>query len=82
MDIQTGNVFRENQYGRNTEQISTTSNVQSVPKTENPLSSLVEGQYFRGTILDVQPLGNDIKLEIMFDTYGKKLMMANFAKLY
>ena len=54
MDIQTGNVFRENQYGRNTEQISTTNNLQSVPKTENPLSSLVEGQYFRGTILDVQ----------------------------
>jgi len=33
-----------------------------------------------GTILDVQPLGNDIKLEIMFDTVGKKVLMAAFAK--
>lgn len=33
-----------------------------------------------GTVLDVQPLGNDIKLEIMFDTVGKKVLMAAFAR--
>ncbi len=33
-----------------------------------------------GTILDAQPLGNDMKLEIMFDTVGKKVLMAAFAK--
>ena len=33
-----------------------------------------------GTILDALPLGNDIKLEIMFDTVGKKVLMAAFAK--
>ena len=33
-----------------------------------------------GTVLDAQPLGNDIKLEIMFDTVGKKVLMAAFAR--
>ncbi len=33
-----------------------------------------------GTILDAMPLGNDVKLEIMFDTVGKKVLMAAFAK--
>lgn len=33
-----------------------------------------------GTVLTVQPLGNDIKLEIQFDTVGKKTLMAAFAK--
>ena len=34
-----------------------------------------------GTVLSSEKFGDDYKLEIMFDTYGKKLMMANFAKL-
>lgn len=33
-----------------------------------------------GTVMAVQPLGNDIKLEIQFDEAGKKILMAAFAK--
>ena len=33
-----------------------------------------------GTVLTVQPLGNDVKLEIQFDEFGKKTLMAAFAR--
>ena len=37
-------------------------------------------KFGEGPILSAVPLGNDIKLEIMFDTVGKKILMAAFAR--
>lgn len=36
-------------------------------------------KFGEGTVLSVQPLGNDMKLEIEFDEFGKKNVMAAFA---
>ena len=33
-----------------------------------------------GTVLNIQPMGNDIKLEIQFDTVGKKSVLAAYTK--
>ena len=33
-----------------------------------------------GTVISALPLGNDVKLEISFDVYGRKMLMAAFAK--
>jgi len=38
-------------------------------------------KFGKGTVLSSEKFGDDYKLEILFDTCGKKLMMANFAKL-
>lgn len=37
-------------------------------------------KFGEGTVLSVQPLGNDVKLEIQFDEFGKKILMAAFAR--
>ncbi len=37
-------------------------------------------KFGEGTIISADRLGNDIKLEIMFDTVGKKILMAAFAR--
>ena len=37
-------------------------------------------KFGEGTVLTVQPLGNDVKLEIQFDEFGKKTLMAAFAR--
>lgn len=37
-------------------------------------------KFGEGTVLNASPLGNDVKLEIMFDTVGKKILMAAFAR--
>ncbi len=58
----------------------------SVMKKE-PIPELNEGdrvshiKFGKGTILSCVKLGNDIKVEIEFDTAGKKTLMASFAKL-
>ncbi|MBO5408558.1 MAG: UvrD-helicase domain-containing protein [Clostridia bacterium] len=55
------------------------------PKTSVNLPDYQEGCRVRhkkfgdGTVLSVQSLGNDIKLEIQFDEFGKKNVMAAFA---
>ncbi|MBP3447495.1 MAG: UvrD-helicase domain-containing protein [Clostridia bacterium] len=36
-------------------------------------------KFGEGTVISVQPLGNDVKLEIQFDEFGKKNVMAAFA---
>ena len=35
----------------------------------------------QGTILSMQPMGNDVLVEVAFDKKGNKKIMANFAKL-
>ncbi len=58
----------------------------ATPKPSGDLPDYREGCRVRhkkfgdGTVLSVQPLGNDIKLEIQFDTVGKKTLMAAFAR--
>ena len=38
-------------------------------------------KFGKGTIVSALPLGNDVKLEIMFDDVGKKVLMAAYANL-
>ena len=38
-------------------------------------------KFGEGVIMSAVPLGNDVKLEIMFDDYGKKVLMAAYANL-
>lgn len=42
---------------------------------------VIHKKFGQGTILSAQPLGNDVKLEIMFDEVGKKVLMAAYANL-
>lgn len=56
-----------------------------IPKAE-ALPDYKSGQrvkhkkFGEGTVISAESLGNDIKLEIMFDTVGKKVLMAAFAR--
>lgn len=43
--------------------------------------AVVHKTFGTGTILSLQPMGNDILMEIAFDKAGTKKMMANFARL-
>jgi DNA helicase-2/ATP-dependent DNA helicase PcrA len=57
----------------------------SRPKSEGV--SYIEGEtvthntFGQGMVLSVKPMGGDILLEIAFEKYGTKKLMANFAKL-
>ncbi|MCL2109703.1 MAG: UvrD-helicase domain-containing protein [Oscillospiraceae bacterium] len=56
-------------------------------KSENSDATYTDGERIRhkifgeGTITDVNPMGGDFLLEIMFDKVGTKKIMANFAKI-
>lgn len=43
--------------------------------------TVVHKSFGTGTILSLQPMGNDILMEVAFDKAGTKKMMANFARL-
>ena len=38
-------------------------------------------KFGKGCVISSQPFGDDYKVEVMFETAGKKLLMSNFAKL-
>jgi len=38
-------------------------------------------KFGEGTVISAVPLGNDVKLEVEFDSFGKKVLMAVFANL-
>lgn len=42
---------------------------------------VIHKKFGQGTILSAVPLGNDVKLEVMFDDVGKKVLMAAYAGL-
>lgn len=43
--------------------------------------TVIHKSFGTGTILTLQPMGNDILMEVAFDKAGTKKMMANFARL-
>ena len=43
--------------------------------------TVVHKSFGTGTILTLQPMGNDTLMEVAFDKAGTKKMMANFARL-
>ena len=43
--------------------------------------TVVHKSFGTGTILSLQPMGNDILMEVAFDKAGTKKMMANFARI-
>ena len=38
-------------------------------------------KFGEGNVISAQPFGDDYKVEVIFDKYGKKMLMSNFAKL-
>lgn len=57
-------------------------NTASKPAADYKVGDTVVHKTFgTGTILTLQPMGNDILMEVAFDKAGTKKMMANFAKL-
>lgn len=57
-------------------------NTASKPKADYKVGDTVVHKTFgTGTILTLQPMGNDILMEVAFDKAGTKKMMANFARL-
>jgi len=57
-------------------------NTASKPKADYKVGDTVVHKTFgTGTILTMQPMGNDILMEVAFDKAGTKKMMANFARL-
>ena len=54
----------------------------ATPKNDYSVGERVKHFKFgEGTILKATPVGNDIHLEVMFDTAGTKNLMAAYAKL-
>lgn len=43
--------------------------------------TVIHKSFGTGTILSLQPMGNDVLMEVAFDKAGTKKMMANFARL-
>lgn len=59
-----------------------TGNTAAKPSAEYKVGDTVVHKSFgTGTILTMQPMGNDTLLEVAFDKAGTKKMMANFARL-
>lgn len=57
-------------------------NVSAQPHAEYKVGDTVVHKSFgTGTILSLQPMGNDTLMEVAFDKAGTKKMMANFARL-
>ena len=57
-------------------------NVSAQPHAEYKVGDTVVHKSFgTGTILSLQPMGNDTLMEVAFDKEGTKKMMANFARL-
>ncbi|MGN0522407.1 MAG: ATP-dependent helicase [Eubacterium sp.] len=57
-------------------------NTASAPSADYKVGDTVIHKSFgTGTILTLQPMGNDILMEVAFDKAGTKKMMANFARL-
>ena len=38
-------------------------------------------KFGEGRVISAQPFGDDYKVEVLFDNFGKKILMSNFAKL-
>lgn len=57
-------------------------NVSAQPHADyNVGDTVVHKSFGTGTILSLQPMGNDTLMEVAFDKAGTKKMMANFARL-
>ncbi|MCM1113910.1 MAG: UvrD-helicase domain-containing protein [Clostridium sp.] len=57
-------------------------NAASKPSADYKIGDTVVHKSFgTGTILSLQPMGNDVLMEVAFDKAGTKKMMANFARL-
>ncbi len=78
--------YRGDSYNTNAIHLTPSAPKAEPPKSSGSLPDYREGCRVRhkkfgdGTVLLVQPLGNDIKLEIQFDSVGKKTLMAAFAR--
>ena len=46
-----------------------------------PGDRVVHNKFGEGSVISSERFGDDYKLEVIFDDYGKKLLMSNFAKL-
>ncbi len=42
---------------------------------------VVHAKFGEGSVVSAQPFGDDYKVEVVFDNFGKKILMSNFAKL-
>ncbi|MCH5321033.1 MAG: UvrD-helicase domain-containing protein [Eubacterium sp.] len=59
-----------------------TGNTATKPSTDYKVGDTVLHKIFgTGTILALQPMGNDILMEVAFDKAGTKKLMANYARL-
>jgi DNA helicase-2/ATP-dependent DNA helicase PcrA len=54
---------------------------QSVPSGLKPGLRVKHAQFGTGTIVSVEPLDDDVKLVVRFNTVGQKTLRAKFAKL-
>lgn len=90
-DVST-NKFRTGQATQKVGTVTRSSNIgrsfgQTGNKAEKPTADYKVGDTVRhksfgtGTILSLQPMGNDTLMEVAFDKAGTKKMMANFARL-
>ncbi len=67
---------------QNAHRFGQAGNTSSKPSADYKVGDTVLHKSFgTGTILTLQPMGNDILMEIAFDKAGTKKMMANFARL-
>ena len=67
---------------QNAHRFGQAGNTASKPSADYKVGDTVLHKSFgTGTILTLQPMGNDILMEIAFDKAGTKKMMANFARL-
>ena len=47
----------------------------------NPGDRVTHHKFGEGNVVSAQPFGDDYKVEVVFDNFGKKILMSNFAKL-
>ena len=81
--------FRANPYGRGyrggrvreERDYSYADEDQSVPAGLHPGVRVRHPQFGEGTVLSVEPLDDDIKLHVRFNTVGRKTLRAKYAKL-
>ncbi len=83
------NMFIENKYSNNSKEGSFLQKSRAVLASNKSAEKTIYNVGMRlkhkafgcGTVLSIQPMGNDVLLEIAFDEKGTKKLMANFAKL-
>lgn len=69
-------------FSSNARKFGQTGNTAAKPHVQYSVGDTVLHKSFgTGTILSLQPMGNDVLMEVAFDKAGTKKMMANFARL-